>query len=210
MAIWAVVTYYAQLQQIGLSHRETLSVQQSNWAAMGLIDWDAVYMSKYNLSVPNDLPPSHFVIRSPMSNATALTYDLVPKNEIAHFTYATLMGIHTTELFRIVLNIGTTDILAILWLKVFRQGMNSIVEYAKIYPSAVRFELVFKGTNVTEATLSTLIHGTTTDEPVPCPHWRVETNPQWQTRLEHCDLTPGAPNATFAHMDSRFAVRVQR
>lgn len=211
--VTAVVTmYWLYLQDIALLDINSLKGQQQTWLDMGLTEPDLVYLSKHNQRFTGAVDPSR-LDPQPLNLVTgSFREGGVNIDKIRSFANAAVPALNNTELIRVVVHCGTTNIANDYLTGAIQRAMDDILDWGLNNPTACRIELVFKGSQSCQSALPTLLstprHGVEVKvNTLRRDNWKIHDNDNWTARLV---TKPGHPNGpSFTVSNTRFGLRYE-
>lgn len=207
--------YWEYLRSARLIDTDSLMRQHQRWVAMGLTQNDYVYLSKQNLNFTGsidllDLPTQFF---------NQIMGDSMSPSVLLPWFRSAIPALNSTELIRVVVHCGNTDLGGEDFASVSRNVLYMIAKTGIIFPTASRVEIVFKGNPCVRHSLSAVLSTTTAGNPDDRTaglraFWNIQTSSDWAAT--YVDFTPSASDSTSAHglsfalLDSRFGLRFEQ
>lgn len=206
----ALTTHWIYLRDNAVHDIVELRDQQENWADMGLTAPDSTYLSKHNLGFTGVVDPS-LVNEQPLISATTkyiANADI--RANFVRFIRNAVPALSITELVRIVVHFGTTDLTDSDTRSFIQRAMDEILEWGLHSPGAIRVEIILKGERLNPGVMTALTSnsrpgaGTQVDM-LRQTCWKIQTASEWTARF----VTNAAhvTQPSFAISDSRFALR---
>ena len=150
--------YQAYLKDSAIHNLNELVRQQEMWIDMDLTQPSHTYLSKLNLGFTAVVDPIQLnaQMMAAMTNEFALDTD--GRANFYRFLWSSVPAINNTKFLQVVVHVGDIDVSNLDVRLTIQSSMDRILVYSLVNLSACRVELVFKGSQVGQDTLNTILY----------------------------------------------------